>query len=234
MTSAVSHPIAQALSSLARTLASDRSVDATLDAIVASAAQTVPGANTAGVSYLEGHRKVVARAQSHPLITAVDDLQTDLQEGPCIEVLTVGCEQVRADDLSVDLRWPTFCAGAVEHGVRSVLSTRLSVENVTVGVLSLFSDQPDAFDASSEVAGELFATHASMALGGIRLEQQFNLAVRRRDVIGQAKGVLMAQHGLDEQTAFATLVQYSQKTHVKLYDVAVKLLDSLKADRQQD
>jgi hypothetical protein len=117
--------------------------------------------------------------------------------------------------------------------VRSVLSLRLSVEDVTVGVLSLFSDQPAAFDASSAVAGELFATHASMALGGIRREEQFNLAVRRRDVIGQAKGVLMAQHGLDEQTAFATLVQYSQKTHVKLYDVAVKLLESLETERQQ-
>jgi GAF domain-containing protein len=232
MTSAVSQPIAQALSSLARTLASDRSVDATLDAIAASAAQNVPGANTAGISYLEGHRKVVARAQSDPLITDVDDLQTTEQEGPCIEVLTVGCEKVRSDDLSADPRWPQFCAGAIDHGVRSVLSLRLSVENVTVGVLSLFSDQPGAFDESSEVAGELFATHASMALGGIRREQQFNLAVRHRDVIGQAKGVLMAQHGLDEETAFATLVQYSQKTHMKLYDVAVKLLDSVTKERQ--
>jgi AmiR/NasT family two-component response regulator len=71
-----------------------------------------------------------------------------------------------------------------------------------------------------------------MALGGIRREQQFNLAVRHRDVIGQAKGVLMAQHGLDEETAFATLVQYSQKTHMKLYDVAVKLLDSVTKERQ--
>jgi hypothetical protein len=62
MTSAVSQPIAAALSSLARTLASDRGVDTTLDAIVASAAQTVPGANIAGISYLEGHRKVTARA----------------------------------------------------------------------------------------------------------------------------------------------------------------------------
>jgi GAF domain-containing protein len=234
MTSAVSQPIAQALSGLARTLASDRRVNATLDAIVASAAQTVPGANTAGISYLEGHRKVTARAQSDPLITHVDDLQTDVQEGPCIEVLTIGCEQVRADDLRSDTRWPKFCADAVEHGVRSVLSMRLSVEDVTVGVLSLFSDRPAAFDESSEIAGELFATHASMALGGIRREQQFNLAVRRRDVIGQAKGVLMAQHGLDEETAFATLVQYSQQTHVKLHDVAVKLLDSLKAGRQED
>lgn len=233
MTSAVSQPIVQALSGLARTLASDRSVDATLDAIVASAAQTVPGANTAGISYLEGHRKVTARAQSDPLITEVDDLQTVVQQGPCIEVLSVGCEQVRVDDLSSDTRWPAFCPAAVERGVRSVLSLRLSVEDVTVGVLSLFSDEPAAFDESSEIAGELFATHASMALGGIRREQQLNLAVRR-DVIGQAKGVLMAQHGLDEQTAFATLVQYSQQTHVKLYDVALKLLDSLKAARQQE
>jgi GAF domain-containing protein len=232
MTSTVSQPIAQALSDLARALASDRSVDATLDAIVASAAQTVPGANTAGISYLAGSRKVSARAQSDPLITDVDDLQTAVQEGPCIEVLTVGCERVRADDLRAEPRWPRFCSGAVDHGVRSVLSIRLAVEDATVGVLSLFSDRPEAFDESSEIAAELFATHAAMALGGIRREQQLNLAIRHRDVIGQAKGVLMAQHGLDEETAFATLVKYSQQTHVKLYDVAVKLLESLGPDHR--
>jgi GAF domain-containing protein len=234
MTSALPQPIAQALSTLARTLASDRSVDATLGAIVASAAQTVPGANAAGISYLEGRGRVTVRAQSDPLITDVDDLQTVAQQGPCIEVLTVGYDQVRADDLRTDPRWPQFCHGAVERGVLSALSFRLSVEDVTVGVLSMFSDKPGAFDTSSEIAGELFATHAAVALGGIRRELQLNLALRHRDVIGQAKGVLMAQHGLDEEAAFATLVQYSQQTHVKLYDVAVRLLDSLKAERQPD
>jgi transcriptional regulator with GAF, ATPase, and Fis domain len=230
----VTVPITQraaiALGALARELASDRSVDATLEAIVGSAARTLQDVAAVGISYLDG-RTVVARAQSNSLVTEVDDLQTRIQQGPCLDVLTSIENVVRVDDLRSDARWPEFARGAVERGVKSVLAFRLFVENATLGNLSFFAERAAAFDQSSELIGELFATHAAVALGGIRLEEQFIQAVRRRDVIGQAKGVLMARHDLDEETAFATLVRYSQTEHVKLYDVAVQLLDSLQANR---
>jgi AmiR/NasT family two-component response regulator len=103
----------------------------------------------------------------------------------------------------------------------------LFVDSATLGNLSLFANEVDAFDESSVTVGGLYAAHAAVALSGIRREHQFDEAVRSRDIIGQAKGVLMAQHNLDEDTAFATLVRFSQQHHVKLYDVACQLLDSL-------
>jgi GAF domain-containing protein len=224
---------AQLLGALARQLAADRTVEGTLDAIVNSAARTLHGVAAVGVSYLEGGKTVLARAQSDGLVTEVDDLQTRLRQGPCLQVLSGGGDMVRVDDLRSDDRWPQFAAGAVERGVRSVLAYRLFVEDATLGNLSLFAGEANAFDESAEIIGELFATHAAVALSGVRLEQQFNQAVRRRDVIGQAKGILMARHELDEETAFATLVRFSQTQHVKLYDVAVQLLDSLRQDREK-
>jgi GAF domain-containing protein len=186
------------------------------------------------VSYLEAAQTLTARAQTDRLVTDVDDLQTALKEGPCFEVLTGGTDVVRVDDLRSDRRWPDFARSAADRGVMSVLSFRLFVEPATtLGNLSFFSGEAHAFDKSAEVIGELFATHAAVALSGVRLEQQFNLAVRRRDVIGQAKGVLMARHNLDEDTAFATMVRYSQDEHVKLYDVALQLLESLRVDREK-
>jgi transcriptional regulator with GAF, ATPase, and Fis domain len=221
---------ARALGDLARRAASDRDLDGTLDAIVASAAQTMRGVAAVGISYLDDGN-VVARAQSSSLVTEVDDLQNRIRQGPCLQVLTAGDDMVLANDLNADPRWPEFCAVAVGCGVRSALSFRLFVDHVTLGNLTFFGGSAGAFDGSSELIGELYATHAAVALSGVRLEQQFNQAIRRRDVIGQAKGVLMAQHGLDEETAFATLVRFSQTEHVKLYDVARQLLDAMETER---
>jgi GAF domain-containing protein len=223
---------ALALGDLARRGASDRDLDATLDAIVGSAARTLSGVAAVGISYLDDGN-VVARAQSSALVTEVDDLQNRIQQGPCRQVLTTGADVVRADDLRTDGRWPEFSEAAVEHGVLSALSFRLFVDDATLGNLSFFAAAPNAFDSSSELIGELYAAHAAVALSGVRMERQFTQAVRHRDVIGQAKGVLMAQHGLDEETAFATLVRFSQTEHVKLYDVARRLLDAMAADRAQ-
>jgi len=44
--------------------------------------------------------------------------------------------------------------------------------------------------------------------------------LRTRDLIGTAKGILMARDGADEETAFAMLVGVSQRSNTKLRDVA--------------
>lgn len=45
-------------------------------------------------------------------------------------------------------------------------------------------------------------------------------ALTSRACIDEAKGILMAERGCDEQTAFETLTQLSQTTNVPLRDVA--------------
>jgi AmiR/NasT family two-component response regulator len=45
-------------------------------------------------------------------------------------------------------------------------------------------------------------------------------ALLSRDVIGQAKGILMERFGLSDQAAFEMLVTSSQKTNLKLVEVA--------------
>jgi AmiR/NasT family two-component response regulator len=51
-------------------------------------------------------------------------------------------------------------------------------------------------------------------------------ALRTRDMIGQAKGILMAREGLDEDAAFRLLIRASQRTNAKLRDVARKVVES--------
>ncbi|MBV9098850.1 MAG: ANTAR domain-containing protein [Frankiaceae bacterium] len=45
-----------------------------------------------------------------------------------------------------------------------------------------------------------------------------------RLLIGQAEGLLMARHKLDEDAAFALLVKLSQQTHLKLRIVAERIV----------
>ena len=49
-------------------------------------------------------------------------------------------------------------------------------------------------------------------------------ALASRDVIGQAKGILMASEGIDAEEAFAVLRRASQRSHRKLHDVAAEVV----------
>lgn len=220
---------AQALAATAMQLATT-SPDDTLGAITRCAAESLPGVDFAAVAYLEGGRKIAVRAQTDSIMTMIDDLQTELQQGPCLHTMQDGRHVVRVDDFTLETRWPAFSARAADLGVRSCCSFPLFVGDRRLGALSLFARQPNAFTPDTEVLGELFSTHASVALAGTRRESEFSEAIRHRDVIGQAKGVLMARYGLDEQAAFATLVRFSQTQNIKLYDVAVRLMEGVGQD----
>jgi response regulator NasT len=57
-----------------------------------------------------------------------------------------------------------------------------------------------------------------------RLIDQLYDALVSRDVIGQAKGILMAAEGFSDEEAFLVLVRASQRENKKLRDVAVDVV----------
>ncbi len=63
----------------------------------------------------------------------------------------------------------------------------------------------------------------TIALAGARQRSQLRTALARRDVIGQAKGILMERHRLTPDAAFALLDRISQETNTKLHDIADQL-----------
>jgi hypothetical protein len=82
-----------------------------------------------------------------------------------------------------------------------------------------------AFDGESQDIGLLFASHAAVALAGAEHEEQLREAVATRDLIGQAKGILMERRGLPADQAFDVLRRASQDLNVKLRDVAATLAE---------
>jgi len=57
------------------------------------------------------------------------------------------------------------------------------------------------------------------------------IALASRDVIGQAKGIIMEKTGKDADAAFADLVAMSQRLNVKLRQVAVRIAEESKRDQ---
>jgi GAF domain-containing protein len=211
--------LAQALTEVARTLEGKRSVQETLQAIVLSSVATVPGAEHAGISLIRRRRMIETVAHSDEFVGRADLLQYEIGEGPCLDAAW-NEDIYRVDDLSMEDRWPRFCPRAAELGVRSILAFRLFVTGDNMGALNLYSGHPAAFDEQSEHVGRLFAAQAAVALAGSQREQRLGKAIQTRDLIGQAKGILMERHSISAERAFLMLIDTSQRANIKLRDVA--------------
>ena len=114
----------------------------------------------------------------------------------------------------------------------SALSVPLRIREDNVGALNLYSRQ-QSFDDNDERVATEFALQATVALANARayeksqlLVTQLEQALETRDVIGQAKGVLMQRDGCDADEAFQQLVLISQRRNVKLRDIALEIVGS--------
>ncbi|MFG2077161.1 GAF domain-containing protein [Nonomuraea maritima] len=227
--------LAVTLTELARTLREEPGVQETLDGIVAAAVDTVPGTRYAGLMVVEGRRHVDTRAVTAEVVRLVDQAQYDVGEGPCLDCLDAVHERrtVRLPDMTAERRWPLFARRAIELRIMSMLSFQLYVRRDILGALNLYSREVGAFDDESEHVGLLFAAHAAVAMSGAQHEEHLVRAVAMRDLIGQAKGILMERHRVTAEQAFALLVRASQQTNTRLADIAQHLVDTGELSRRR-
>jgi hypothetical protein len=169
------------------------------------------------------YRSVAPTAQ---LVTDLDHAQMRLQQGPCLEAANSD-SIVRATDLREDQRWPGFAAAALELGVHSVLSFQLYTHRTGIGAMNLLGKEPHALDIQSEATLAMLATHAAITLIAARKEVQFESALASRDVIGQAKGIIMERFQLDATRAFAMIAKLSQDGNIPVRIIAQQIVDSL-------
>jgi ANTAR domain-containing protein/GAF domain-containing protein len=187
------------------------------------ATRAVPGAQYAGitmVSKTDGIRNVAA---THPYIVALDDVQRRDQEGPCLAAAWEN-HTIYVEDLDTDERWPAYRASALElTPIRSVVSFRVFAGEHASGALNFFADRPRAFTDDAIELGLIYATHTAIAWGMQRRDEQFRSGLASRDVIGQAKGMLMERFDVDAVRAFDLLKRLSQDTNTPLHDIARRL-----------
>jgi GAF domain-containing protein len=193
----------------------------TVEAVAQFALQAL-NCSYAGITlYARGIRPEVA-AVTDPVVTEAYEMQLASESGPLVT-----CLRERVSVLIPD----------TALGVRSVLDVPLvtgSEQSRTVGVLGLYSPQPDAFDADDEAIAHILARHASVAVATARHELTMAHAVDARKLVGQAMGILMERFDVDGDRAFAILKRYSQDTNTKLRDVAQRLIDTRKLPASTD
>jgi putative methionine-R-sulfoxide reductase with GAF domain len=217
---------AEAFAEVARAVSGEPTVALTLQRIVDLAVERIDGCDEAGI-LLVTNREIVAGAWSNALVREIEAMECEIGEGPCIDAITQS-PTFESPDLRDQLAvWPTFAARAVDVGIRSMLAFRLFAAQDTLGALDLYAHLPGAFDEADRAFGTVFAAHAALALAGAQLHEHdlanadgLRTALEARDVIGQAKGILMATHNIDSDAAFDLLRTTSNTLNLKLRTIA--------------
>ncbi|MEZ0492096.1 GAF and ANTAR domain-containing protein [Kineococcus sp. TBRC 1896] len=204
---------------LARQLRRQDTPQQVLDRIVEAAVGLVPGAHQATISRARRRQQVTSVAATSEQAGGFDTVQTQVGQGPCLDAL-FEARTIRVEDLTEDARWPDLAHHAGEVQVRSALCFQLYVDGDNLGALNLLSPQGFAFDDESEDIGAVLASHAAVAVADAQDLANVRVALDSRDLIGQAKGILMAHHRLTADQAFAVLARFSQDTNRRLRDVA--------------
>ena len=215
--------LAEDFGGLARSLEAQDDPDVMLAEIVAAAVAMVPGVDEGSISVVTGRRNIGSQAPTGDLPMQVDALQEETQQGPCLDA-AYDHLTVRVADMASETRWPEFARRASQAGAASMLSIQLYVEGDNLGALNLYGRTPNAFDDESEQVGLLFASHAAVAYAGVRKEAQLAKAIDSRDLIGQAKGILMERYNISGERAFLVLTRLSQNSNRKLHDIAAELV----------
>lgn len=225
-------PLARQFAEFSRRLLTAGTVADALSHVARAAAEILPNADLVSVTLRSRDGRLHTPIETDPLGTELDELQDRYEEGPCLEAArSPGPAYRHSGDLAKESAWPRLGPAAAERGFRSVLSTALLPEGRPPhmsGALNVFSHEPGTLNLETDRdIALLLATHASLAISmteAIRLaelrEIQLRQAIDSRDIIGQAKGILMHRRGISAEAAFELLRHTSQQLNIKLAELA--------------
>jgi GAF domain-containing protein len=219
-------------------LLSTRSVEQFLHEMAVLAARLVRGGLSCGMT-MQPSGKPVTVACSDDVAARVDEVQYELDDGPCLHAMRDG-HMVRIEDTAEKAFWPEFEAQAAAHGIRSCLALPLNADGKPAGALNLYAREASAFGTAEARRAENFAAGASSVLSLARrlasdaaLIDQLRSSLTSRTVIDQALGIIMAREHCNQARAFAILRSASQNSTVKLRDVASAVVTSVTGEPPQ-
>jgi GAF domain-containing protein len=212
------------LGSIALQLSEVDTLQETLQRIVDLGQELLEGCDGVSLMLIGKSGHIDTPASSSQAAYDSDMAQYETGEGPCLDA--IGDEDtIVLHDLEADERWPDYRTRALELGVRSMLSFRLFVTGDSMGALDMYSRQPHVFDRRTRLIGKLFAAQASVAMKAAITQAGLEAAMRSRDVIGQAKGIVMAQSRMTAGMASEYLKWLSQQRNQPLRELATQIAE---------
>lgn len=224
-----------ALSRFGALPASNDTVDAALRLVVALASTTVAGADGVSVS-LHRHGRLMTAAASDDTVLQMDRDQYATGEGPCLSASAEG-HWFHSESLAHESRWPRFVPRALDDGIASILSSPLMSGERPLGALNIYSKAERAFGPPEQELAAMFATHVA----GILLDAgadvpddqttaRIQLALRSRETIARAQGVLMERRRVSAEQAASLLHATARAEEVNVSDHAANVIATVVSD----
>ncbi|MEA5367117.1 GAF and ANTAR domain-containing protein [Amycolatopsis sp., V23-08] len=223
---ATSDELATVFARMSGLLLSEETVGSVLRLIATLAREVFPECRGAGLSVLDPDGERITKAATGELVERADRIQYEMKAGPC---LTAWAQRtvVRIDDLATDTRWPAWSRQTAELGLRSVMSAPMVAGDVAVGAMKIYAGQPGVYGPREESLLAMFATQAAVLVANAksyadtsRVSTALQASLRDRDVVNLAKGILMGQGRVDEQTAFLQLADTARQRRRSVREVA--------------
>jgi hypothetical protein len=220
---------------LARGLFDSDDVGGVLPQVLKFTVGAVAGCDWASITLWRNGR-VVGSMTSDAVAAELDDIQFGTGLGPATEALQSE-KPIYVPRLADSPRWPALADTAAQLGVASCLSHGLFLHQPAqwspLGTFSLYSATAEAFSEEDQEFGSILAAYVAVAVAMAdrrdevdRREAALHRALSTRDVIGQAKGILMERQRLSAGDAFDVLRRASQRLNRKVTDVAERLAET--------
>jgi hypothetical protein len=201
-----------------------------LDRLVTLAALQVPACSGADAALWHGEEMVVVAA-SHPDLAELTDVQRVVGRGPALLAMT-GDGPVNCPDTLIEDRWPEYAAAALRSGVRCSVTLAHRADSMAV-TLTLSGARPRAIDPNQLPLAELLVALGGAMLGNAseygdsrRTALQLLDAAESRELVDQAKGMLMHAMGCSAEDALRRMRAISQQRNIKVTDVAARVIAS--------
>lgn len=201
-----------------------------LNKLAEMAVRQVPGCAAAHATlWRDGELAVMAA--THPDPAELVDFEVTVGQGPLTAAVRDG-RPVSCPDAVAEDRWREWAEEALRRGLRSSVHLVRQFPPMTL-VLALFGVRPGVLDADGVPMAETLAGFGStvfantLAFGEAqRTATQLKDSVAARAVTDQAKGILMHALGCDAEQALRYLRRESQRRHVKVTEVAARIIET--------
>jgi GAF domain-containing protein len=230
------HDVRQALVELGRLRFGEMRVEDAIREVVHTT-HSMFDVDGAGLMLADGDQHLRSVAASDTRFTYLEDLQIRHQEGPCIEAYDTK-QLVGVEDLATDQRWPLFSSAAVDQQVRAVLASPLPYNQDAVGVVAVMSQDSNPWSPEGELALLAFTDLAALLIASMMQSEESNVlsgqlqgALDTRQVIEQAKGVLIGTRHMSARAAYEQLRAQARAERRKLAAVCSELVEQASRPR---
>lgn len=205
-------------------------------------------ASAAGIMLIEGGETVSFGVSSRQQELALDLLEVQRHDGPCLECYGSGepVPPVAIRAAHASSRWPDFTQQALRYDIGSTFAVPLRRNGTPLGALNVFAPEParpspalspapppssPPADETALLLAQTLADAAALGLANHRmfaqhrtLAGQLQDALSSRVRIEQAKGILAERRGTGTDEAFIALRRYARSHRLTIDKVATVVI----------